>query len=446
MRLFMPLSLCAGFAIAATLAATLSASGVTGMSAVVHKPKVSVHAKPDFASQEVTSLARDTQVRIDGQEGLWYRVTLAGGGTGYVRVNELRMAATAPVQGDDAGALVTGKAGKGRVSETAGVRGIDESDLRGAGFDGAQLAAMEGHRVTSDVAAAWAGGRGWQATQVAYAAEGQAARGQGTATQAEKRAGTSAAAGLLGRFSSAAQSMLGIADKAASKSEGELLEEELALGPQIAGRILGARPLWSDAAAQQRTNTIGRWVASQTVRPELPWTFGVIDTPEINAFAAPGGYVLVTRGMYELAGSDEELAGVLAHEINHVVHRDHYTVIRQQELQEAGKDLISSQVSTGGGIAGSMARSYVEKHGATIMMTGLDREAEYRSDEVAQIYLARSGLNPLALYAVLQKMAAMGGSASGLAQLYKTHPPLDERLERLDRHGDGALAQYEQRN
>jgi predicted Zn-dependent protease len=55
----------------------------------------------------------------------------------------------------------------------------------------------------------------------------------------------------------------------------------------------------------------------------------------------PGGYVLVTRGMYALASSDEELAGVLAHEINHVVHRDHYTVIRQQELPGAGKDLIS---------------------------------------------------------------------------------------------------------
>jgi len=304
---------------------------------------------------------------------------------------------------------------------------------------------MESHRVTPEAAAAQARSKGWEATQLAYAAEGQAAKGQGTATQAEKRAGTSAASGLLGRFSSAAQSMLGIAEKAAPKSEQELLEEELALGPQIAGRILGARPLWSDGAAQQRINTVGRWVASQTVRPELAWTFGVIDTPEINAFAAPGGYVLVTRGMYELADTDEELAGVLAHEINHVVQRDHYTVIRKQELQEAGKDLVSGQVTTGGGVAGSMARSYVEKHGATIMMTGLDREAEYRSDAVGQVYLVRSGLNPLALYAVLQKMAAMGAGSTGLAQLYRTHPPLDERLDRLDRSG-GTLAAYEQRN
>src|SRR5207342_634814 len=141
--------------------------------------------------------------------------------------------------------------------------------------------------------------------------------------------------------------MLGIADKAASKSEGELLDEELALGPQIAGRILGARPLWSDAAAQQRTNTIGRWVASQTVRPELPWTFGVIDSPEINAFAAPGGYVLVTRGMYEILSTDGEVAAVLGHEISHCVQRDHYNVIRKQETATVGKDLAMSEVKTG---------------------------------------------------------------------------------------------------
>ena len=95
----------------------------------------------------------------------------------------------------------------------------------------------------------------------------------------------------------------------------------------IAGRVLGARPLVDDVPAQQRINTIGRWLASNTARPELPWTFGVINSAEINAFAAPGGYVLVTSALYNLAGSDADLAAVLGHEINHIVHRDHYDVI-----------------------------------------------------------------------------------------------------------------------
>src|SRR3546814_1683092 len=66
------------------------------------------------------------------------------------------------------------------------------------------------------------------------------------------------------------------------------------------------------------------WLASQTTRPELPWSFGVIDSPEVNAFAVPGGYVLVTRGLYELLADDAEVAAVLGHEIGHVVQRDHY--------------------------------------------------------------------------------------------------------------------------
>ena len=76
------------------------------------------------------------------------------------------------------------------------------------------------------------------------------------------------------------------------------------------------------------------------------------------------------------------------------------------------------------------------------MLTALDREAEYRSDEAAEIYLARSGMNPLALYAVLQKMIALGTESASLAQLHKTHPPLDSRMDRIDRRGYGALETY----
>ena len=80
-----------------------------------------------------------------------------------------------------------------------------------------------------------------------------------------------------------------------------------------------------------------------------------------------------------------------------------------------------------------MTKDYLAKNGAAVMLTSLDRGAEYRSDEAAEVYLARSGFDPLALYAVLQKMMALGSSAPGMAQLFRTHPPLDERLDRLDR-------------
>ena len=136
----------------------------------------------------------------------------------------------------------------------------------------------------------------------------------------------------------------------------------------------------------------------------------------------------------ELLGDDDEVAAVIGHELSHVVQRDHYNVIKKQETQTALTDAASSNVAVGGGVAGSMAKDYVRRHGATILATRLDREAEFRADEAAEIYLARAGYDPLALYAVLQKMTARGSTSGNLAQLYKTHPPLDARLDRLDRN------------
>ena len=251
------------------------------------------------------------------------------------------------------------------------------------------------------------------------------------------------AGSLMGGLGQSFGSLLGSSNKVMPKSEQELSAEELALGPQIAGRVLGARPLWNDAAAQQRVNVVGRWVASQTNATSLPWTFGVIDTPEINAFAAPGGYVMVTRGLYELLSSDSELAAVLGHEISHCVQRDHYNVIRNQEMATLGKDTVLSKTTVATGSPAELfARQYVEKHGATILLTSMDREAEYRADKAAEIYLARSGMNPMALYSVLQKMASLGTQSAGLAQLYKTHPPLDARMDHIDERGYEALSAY----
>ncbi len=247
---------------------------------------------------------------------------------------------------------------------------------------------------------------------------------------------------MLGSLGQKASSVLGTASKVAPKSESGQAAEEAALGPQIAGRVLGARPLWNDAEAQKRVNVVGRWVASQTSRPELPWTFGVIDTSEVNAFAAPGGYILVTRGLYELLASDAELAAVLGHEISHAVERDHYNVIRKQEMTTIGKDVVAGEIDVGAGVAENYAKQYVEQHGATILVTSLDRQAEFRSDKAAEIYLARAGMNPMALYAVLQKMMALGSESASLAALYKTHPPLDARLDRIDERGYGALKPY----
>ena len=421
------------------------------VAAVIQKASVDVHSAPDFSAPTVATLKRNAQVKVSGQQGLWFSIELPAGKPGYVRVNDVRMAyAGKESSSANVSALFSGKAGKGRVTETAGVRGLDESDLKSASFDAMQFARLESYRATADAAAAYARGNGWSDTRVAYAVEARPASDRkGGATQAQKRGGLSLARGLLSAIGAnvgnVGVSAMDVADAASGKSEEEQTAEELALGPEIAGRILGAAKLVPDAAAQRRVNNIGRWMASHSARPELPWTFGIIDTPEINAFAAPGGYVLVTRGLYQLLADDGEVAAVLGHEISHVVQRDHYNVIRKQEITSATENAVAGQVNVGGGLAGQMAKDYVRRHGAAVMLTSLDRDVEFRSDEASEVYLARSGFNPLALYAVLQKMTALGSASASLSQLYKTHPPLDDRLDRIDRRGYAGLEAYTRR-
>ena len=421
----------------ALMASNLSAAALSG---VVQKSSVDVYAEPRLDAAKVANLKRDTAVGIATQQGLWYQLQMPA--AGYVRVNDVRIDYAGT---EDGGAnlrvLLGGKAGEGRVTETAGVRGIDESDLKSAAYDGVQLNAMTANRIDDTAATAYAAEHGLQATIVAY--ENEAKRGK--TGKSGGTSGLSAASGMFGSLGQGLGSMLGTADKVMPKSEEELSAEELALGPEIAGRVLGARPLWNSAEAQKRVNLIGRWVAMQTSRADLPWAFGVIDSPEINAFAAPGGYVMVTRGLYELLSSDGEVAAVLAHEISHCVQRDHYNVVRNQQMATMGKDQVMGSVNASTSTqnpAVAFAKSYVEKHGATVMLATLDRDAEYRSDKAAEIYLARAGMNPMALYSVLQKMTALGNQSAGLAQLYKTHPALDARLDRIDKRNYDGLKAY----
>ncbi|MGQ0428635.1 MAG: M48 family metalloprotease [Gammaproteobacteria bacterium] len=409
------------------------------LSAVVRKDKSTVYAEPSLEAAKLPALSKNAAVKIVGQQGLWYQLRLPDGNSGYLRVNDVRVD-YAGAEGGDANlrVLMTGKAGKGRVTETAGVRGIEESELQSAALDQGQLDAMLANLVDSETAAANAGDHGWQATTVAF-------KGEGKPGGKSSKSDIGAAGAMLGGFGQNVSSFFGAAEKVAPKSEEELLAEEQALGPEIVGRILGARPLWDDAEAQGRVNLVGRWLADQTVRPELPWAFGVIDTQEVNAFAAPGGYVMISRGLYEMLSSDAELAAVLGHEISHCVQRDHYDVVRKQEFATIGKDYAMAEVPVTDDPAIDWARQYAEQHGATIMLATLDRAAEYRADEAAEFYLARAGMNPMALYSVLQKMTALGSRSAALAALYKTHPPLDARMDRIDKRGYAGLEAYTSR-
>jgi predicted Zn-dependent protease len=199
-------------------------------------------------------------------------------------------------------------------------------------------------------------------------------------------------------------------------------EDEVRIGRQIAGNLLGAAPLVKDAKLQQYVNEVGRWVAAQSSRPDLKWTFGVIESNDINAFAAPGGYVFVTRGLYARLKDEAELAGVLAHEIGHVQQKHHLKVLQQQQLIGLGSQLLGKQVG------GDQAVQRLIGSGAEIMARGLDKSAEFEADRIGVVLATRAGYDPWGLPTVLQDIGSVSKSDSGVALLFKTHPHPDERL------------------
>lgn len=203
--------------------------------------------------------------------------------------------------------------------------------------------------------------------------------------------------------------------------------EEIAVGRQIAGNLLGASPLVKDKALQKYVNLIGRWVASQGERPDLEWHFGVIDSGDVNAFAVPGGYVFVTQGLYRLLENEAQLAGVLAHEIAHVIKKHHYRVIQQTSVVDFGSKLLSQKIGQDNKLVQKLIGS-----GAEVVARALDKNAEYEADRMGVVLSARAGYDQYALAEVLQQMGHYSKEDDSVKLLFKTHPHPDERLTHLD--------------
>ena len=202
-------------------------------------------------------------------------------------------------------------------------------------------------------------------------------------------------------------------------------EEEISVGEGVAAKVLGAAPLWGRADVQRYVNLVGRTVASQSERKDLPWAFGVIDTSAVNAFAAPGGLILVTRGLFEMLDSEDELAAILAHEIAHVNRQHHYNVIKQQKVVEVGADAATR------GRGSEQVVSKLANAGAEILARGLDKSAEFEADRDAMILAARAGYDSSALVGVLGKMSERSGAEPAFQLLFKTHPSPIDRLSEL---------------
>ena len=221
------------------------------------------------------------------------------------------------------------------------------------------------------------------------------------------------------------------AAKNVGKAVGEIGEkEEIEIGADMAARLLGAAPLAADEGLQRYVNQVGRWLASQTERPDLPWKFGVLEAPQLNAFATPGGHIFVTRGLLAQMQNEAELAGVLAHEISHVLKKHHLKAIQkgaQLQIASTAATTFARQDQN------TPARERLLAASVELLERGLDKSDELEADRLGVVIAARGGYDAYGLPAVLQALQAMNPEDSGLALMFKTHPAPAERLDALER-------------
>ncbi len=223
---------------------------------------------------------------------------------------------------------------------------------------------------------------------------------------------------------------LGQTLKTAQQAFGEVpLKEEEAIGREAVAVLLGAVPLLNNDKIQRYVNRVGGWVALHTERKQLAWRFGVLDSDDINAFAAPGGYIFITRGLLKQMQSEAELAGALAHETVHVLKKHHLAAVQKASRVDLAVSLARTQVSAGD-------RKNLDKISngfKELYARGLDKEDEFQADRMGVVIATRAGYDPYGLPAVLQTLAGMNPNDSSLTFLFKTHPPASKRLSLLER-------------
>lgn len=204
-------------------------------------------------------------------------------------------------------------------------------------------------------------------------------------------------------------------------------EKEIEIGRGIAATVAGRYPVSQDTALTLYVNLVGLTVASEAARFDIAYRFAVLETPDVNAFAAPGGYVFITRGALSLLTTEAELAGVLAHEVAHVNRRHVIEQIRKADMMREIRDQA--------GVSGEMLDRVVG-HGANVLFTGLSREDEAEADSLGVEYAAGAGYEPGGLAGFVARLGERG-SEGPLQELMSTHPSPAERLERLRRIEQG---------
>ncbi len=218
--------------------------------------------------------------------------------------------------------------------------------------------------------------------------------------------------------------------------------EEMAIGQQTDAQIRREMGVYPDQELQRYVSDIGMKLAQQSHRPNLPWSFTVVDSPAINAFAVPGGYVYITRGILPYLNDESELAGVLGHEIGHVTARHVSQQYSRQALGGIGLTVLSIFVPQ------TAPFSDLSSMGLGVLFLKYGRDDELESDRLGMEYASALGWDPAAVPRFLATLARVDAkSERGVPNWLSTHPEPGSRVEKatpvLAKYTQGSRARNE---
>ena len=209
----------------------------------------------------------------------------------------------------------------------------------------------------------------------------------------------------------------------------EDIKAEIVFGRELSARILGRYQLYDYKKLTLYINLVGKGVAQYAGRPEIEFRFAVLDTDIINAFAAPGGYIFITKGALKIMEDEAELSAVLAHEIAHVTERHIVQELNIKGTEDSPAAGLARILGGGTETMRVVFTQMVDKAVEILFEKGLKRQDELNSDRIATITAANAGYDPAALKRYFEKISNREEKTEILTG---THPSFGERIDNID--------------
>jgi len=201
-------------------------------------------------------------------------------------------------------------------------------------------------------------------------------------------------------------------------------EEEQSIGLDVSQKVRERFGVVQDPAVHKYVSTVGLTIAKVSDRPDLPWTFIVLDTDGVNAFASPGGFVHITRGALGLIANEAELAGVLGHEIGHVVRKHTINAIRKNNAVQLGASSAGSQRTALLATAATAVYS-------NVLENAYDRGDELDADRMGVELAGKAGYSAIALGTFLTRLDERNKDQAERNGLFASHPDTKERIDKV---------------